>query len=157
MGFGRKIRLTEDGLDHPMYRGKSGVFDVFASHEDEVTVPPPNSKILAANSISDVQALEISHANGVMWTIQYHPEYNTKEMAALIRCREEKLISIGFFSDSTEVRDYTNRLDALYEDPGRKDVAWNLGIDEDILDQDIRFLEARNWIEHQVLPRATSK
>ncbi len=157
MGFGRKIRLTDDGLSHPMYQGKNKVFDVFASHEDEVTVPPPNSKVLAANSISDVQALEITHDNGVMWTIQYHPEYNTKEMAALIRCREERLIRMGFFADASEIKEYTNRLDALYEDPKRKDAAWNLGIDEDILDEEFRYLEARNWIEFQVLPRAMSK
>ncbi len=157
MGFGRKIRLTDDGLSHPMYRGKNKVFDVFASHEDEVSVPPPNSKVLAANSVSDVQALEISYDNGVMWTIQYHPEYNTKEMAALIRCREERLIRMGFFADASEIKEYTNRLDALYEDPSRKDAAWNLGIDEDILDKGVRYLEARNWIEFQVLPRATSK
>ncbi len=157
MGFGRKIRLTDDGLDHPMYRGKNKVFDVFASHEDEVSVPPPNSKVLAANSVSEVQALEISHDNGIMWSIQYHPEYNTKEMAALIRCREERLIRMGFFADASEIKEYTNRLDALYEDPNRKDAAWNLGIDEDILDDEVRRLEARNWIKFLVLPSTSSK
>jgi len=157
MGFGRKIRLTDDGLNHPMYRGKNKVFDVFASHEDEVSVPPPNSKVLAANSVSDVQALEISHDKGIMWSIQYHPEYDTKEMAALIRCREERLIRMGFFADASEIKEYTNRLDALYEDPNRKDAAWNLGIDEDILDEEVRRLEVRNWIEFLVLPSTSSK
>ena len=157
MGFGRKIRLTDDGMNHPMYRGKNKVFDVFASHEDEVSVPPPNSKVLAANSVSEVQALEISHDNGIMWSIQYHPEYNTKEMAALIRCREERLIRMGFFADASEIKAYTKRLDALSEDPNRKDAAWNLGIDEDILDEEVRRLEARNWIEFLVLPSASRK
>ena len=157
MGFGRKIRLTEDGKNHPMYNGKGEVFDVFASHEDEITVPPPNSKVLAGNSVSDVQALEIIHESGAMWSVQYHPEYNTKEMAALIRCREERLIKMGFFANAAEIEEYTNRLDTLYEDPGRKDAAWNLGIDEDILDDNLRCLEAHNWIEFLVLPRAAKK
>ncbi len=150
MGFGRKIRLTDEGRGHPMYRGKNAVFDVFASHEDEITVPPANSRILAGNSISDVQALEITHDKGVMWSVQYHPEYNTKEMAALIRCREERLIRMGFFADAAEIKDYTGRLDLLFDDPRRKDAAWNLGIDDDILDENVRRLEARNWIESLV-------
>jgi GMP synthase (glutamine-hydrolysing) len=31
-------------------------------------------------------------------------------------------------------------------------VSWLLGIDEDILDEDIRQAEVRNWIEQLVLP-----
>ena len=157
MGFGRKIRLTVDGLNHPMYRGKPDVFDVFASHEDEISVPPENSKVLAGNSVSDVQALEITCDNGVMWSVQYHPEYNTREMASLMRCREERLIRMGFFADAQEMQDYTQKLDALYDDPTRKDAAWNLGIDDDILDANIRCCETRNWIEHLVLPRRSGR
>lgn len=157
MGFGRKIRLTDQGMSHPMYTGKGKVFDVFASHEDQIHLPPSNSKVLAGNAISDIQALEIQHENGVMWAVQYHPEYNTKEMAALIRCRGERLINMGFFADSAEIAAYTDRLDALYEDPNRKDAAWNLGIDEDILDDNIRCREVLNWIEHLVLPGLSGK
>ena len=152
MGFARKIKLTESGLKHPMYKGKQPVFDSFASHEDEIVEPPPNSKVLSGNAISEIQALEISCDRGVMWTVQYHPEYNTKEMAALMRCREERLIAMGFFSNATDLEGYAKKLDELYDDPQRKDSAWNLGIDSDILDVQIRQLEVRNWIENLVLP-----
>ena len=64
---------------------------------------------------------------------------------------------MGFFADSSEIKAYTKRLDALSEDPNRKDAAWNLGIDEDILDEEVRRLEARNWIEFLVLPSASRK
>ena len=157
MGFGRKIRLTADGTNHPMYRGKGMVFDAFASHDDEITVPPPTSKVLAGNSVSEVQSLAIKYKNGEMWSVQYHPEYNTKEMASLIRIREERLIRKGFFFDSAEIQEYTRKLDLLYEDPKRKHAAWSLGIDDDILDENVRRLEFRNWIENLVLPRATNK
>jgi GMP synthase (glutamine-hydrolysing) len=40
----------------------------------------------------------------------------------------------------------------LHEDPGRTDIAWLLGIDADVMDTDLRTLEVRNWIEHQVRP-----
>jgi GMP synthase (glutamine-hydrolysing) len=43
-------------------------------------------------------------------------------------------------------------MEALYQDPGRKDLAWLLGIDEDVMNEDIRLAEVRNWIEQLVLP-----
>ena len=43
-------------------------------------------------------------------------------------------------------------LEALHQDPSRKDLAWRLGIDEDVMNEDIRQMEVRNWIEQLVLP-----
>ena len=154
MGFARKIHLTDDGVNHPFYRGKGPVFDGFASHEDEIVTIPPGSRILSGNSFSKVQAIEISFGQGIMWTVQYHPEYTTRELAALIRCREERLIRMGFFSDSSELNEYSDRLDLIHEDPSRKNVAWSLGIDMDILDPKARQREVRNWLESLVLPEA---
>ena len=50
-------------------------------------------------------------------------------------------------------RDYVNKLETLHEDPSRRDIAWLLGIDDDVVNDDVRQVEVRNWIEHQVLPR----
>lgn len=152
MGFARKITLTSEGLNHPLYQGKPKVFDAFASHEDEIDYAPQGSTVLSGNDHSEVQALEIKSENGVMWTIQYHPEYNLKEMAALIRCRTEKLIGMGFFADETAVNDYAQKLDEIHTNPERRDLAWALGIDADILSTERRFQEVANWIEHLVKP-----
>ena len=152
MGFARKVRLTEDGLRHPMYFGKGPVFDCFASHEDEIVVPPLNSKVLSGNEISAVQAMEINCDKGTMWAVQYHPEYDVKDMADLIRCRAERLIELEFFTDATNVREFTDRLDNLHRNPKSRVDAWNLGIDSDILDPELRHREVRNWIEYFVLP-----
>ncbi len=154
MGFARKIRLTDSGMNHPLYQGKPQVFDGFASHEDEVVSVPPNSTVLSGNHISSVQALEITRGKGTMWALQYHPEYDTGELASLIRCREERLIRMGFFSDPNSLHQYADKLDLLRDDPDRKDTAWELGIDTDILDSKIRQLEVRNWIEALVLPNS---
>ncbi len=156
MGVARKVALTDAGRAHPLYDGKPAVFDALASHEDEITVPPPNSTILSGNSMSDIQSIEIRHRNGVMWTVQYHPEYNLRELAALIRCREERLIRMGFFDSSESLTDYADKLEAVHEDNNRKDLTWALGIDSDILDPNIRYRELSNWIKFQVLPRACS-
>ena len=153
MGFGRKIQLTEHGRKHQMYEGKNSVFDSFASHEDEIVQEPKDSKVLSSNSMSRVQSMEINYGKGTMWSVQYHPEYDTREMAALIRCREQILIDMGFFSSSQSVQDYIQKLELLADEPDRKDTAWELGIDADILDRNQRQLEVVNWIRHLVGPR----
>jgi transposase len=43
-------------------------------------------------------------------------------------------------------------LETLHQDPSRKDVAWLLGIDEDVTNEDVRLAEVRNWIDMLVLP-----
>jgi GMP synthase (glutamine-hydrolysing) len=45
-----------------------------------------------------------------------------------------------------------DKLEALHQDPTRKDLAWLLGIDDDVMNEDVRRVEVRNWIELLVLP-----
>ena len=152
MGIGRKMTLTAEGRGHPMYDGKIGVFDAFISHVDEVTHLPPGAVLLASNAFSTVQAVAVTHRGGAFWAVQYHPEYDLHEMARLISCRIEKLKSLGFFRDRDAALDYVNLLEALHQDPERYDIAWKLGIDSDVMNEDVRQIEVRNWIERQVLP-----
>lgn len=152
MGIGRKMTLTAEGRGHPMYDGKIGVFDAFISHVDEVTHLPPGAVLLASNAFSTVQAVAVTHRGGAFWAVQYHPEYDLHEMARLVFCRIEKLKSLGFFRDRDAALDYVNLLEALHQDPERYDIAWKLGIDSDVMNEDVRQIEVRNWIERQVLP-----
>ena len=152
MGFARKIALTPAGRSHPLYHGKKSVFDAFISHEDEVTHLPPGGILLAGNDHSQVQAVTVTHKGGVFWGLQYHPEYDLHELARLCYCRKQRLTDMGFFKDLEAAQDYVDKLEALHQDPTRKDIAWLLGIDQDVMNEDIRQVEVRNWIEHQVLP-----
>ena len=152
MGFARKIALTSEGRAHPLYHGKKSVFDAFISHEDEVTHLPPGGVLLAGNDHSQVQAVAVTHKGGVFWGLQYHPEYDLHELARLCYCRKQRLTDMGFFKDLDAAQEYVDKLEALYQDPARKDIAWLLGIDQDVTNEDIRQAEVRNWIEHQVLP-----
>ncbi|MBX3180364.1 MAG: type 1 glutamine amidotransferase [Candidatus Hydrogenedentes bacterium] len=150
MGVGQKILLTEEGVKHPMFAGKPRVYSHFMSHDDEVKALPAAGVHLAGNGWSDVQAAAFTYKNGEMWAIQYHPEYDLNEVARLIEAREEKLTRLGFFGDNhgTTMKDYVTRLDQLVAAPHRKDLRWQLGIDDDILDDGVRELEFKNWIEH---------
>jgi len=156
MGIARKIALTDDGRAHPLYIGKPRVFDAFISHEDEITHLPSGALCLAGNAFSSVQAVCVTHRRGTFWAVQYHPEYDLHELARLTYARRERLAGMGFFADVEAAEDYVNKLEALHQDPARRDIAWLLGIDEDVMNEDVRRVEVRNWIEHLVLPRKRS-
>ncbi len=152
MGIARKIALTSEGRAHPLYIGKKSVFDAWISHDDEITHLPPAGVLLASNRWTQMQSVSVLHKGGVFWGLQYHPEYDVHEMARLCYCRKQKLVDRGFFLDLDAAQAFVDQLEALHQDPGRKDIAWLLGIDEDVMNEDIRLVEVRNWIEQLVLP-----
>ncbi len=152
MGIARKIRVTEQGRNHPFLSGKPLVFDGFISHVDEVVELPEGATLLAEGFFTRVQALEVRHKKGVFWATQYHPEYDLHEMARLIVAREHKLVPAGFFVDGADLAAYVDRLEALAAEPHRKDLRWQLAIDDDVLDRSVRQQEVANWVEHLVRP-----
>lgn len=152
MGIARKILLTPEGRSHPLYVGKPSVFDAFISHEDEVTHWPSTAVLLASNRFTHVQAAAVTHLAGTFWGLQYHPEYDLHEMARLMYCRSEILTELGFFQDVDQALRHIDKLETLHNDPSRQDVAWALGVDDDILRPEIRQCEVGNWITQQVLP-----
>ncbi len=140
MGLARKIGLTTAGREHPMYADKPPLFEAFICHLDEVT-------LLASNSFTHVQGLEVRHGNGVFWGVQYHPEYTVAEMAGLMDARKTALINEGFFQDEPAADAHIARLRTLAADPSRKDLSWGLVVDDDVLDDDIRQRELINWLK----------
>jgi len=152
MGIARKVALTAEGRGHPMYEGKAGVFDAFISHVDEITHMPPGSVVLSGNAFTRVQSVSVIWEGGTFWGLQYHPEYDLREMARLTWCRIDKLMDLGFFQDRDAGEDYVRLLETLHQDPSRTDLAWLLGIDDDITNEDVRRVEVRNWIDRLVIP-----
>ncbi len=152
MGIARKIALTPEGLGHPMYAGKSAVFDAYISHVDEITHLPPGAVSLSGNAFTAIQSVSVTHQGGVFWGLQYHPEYDLHEMARLTWCRIDKLMQLGFFDSRESGENHVALLEALHQDPARRDIAWMLGIDDDIMNRDVRQLEVRNWVDQLVIP-----
>lgn len=152
MGFARKIQLTPEGLGHPMYAGKPGVFDAYISHVDEITHLPSGAVSLSGNAFTTIQSVSVVNQGGVFWGLQYHPEYDLREMARLTWCRIAKLMDLGFFNSREAGEDFVNLLETLHQDDSRYDIAWLLGIDDDILNRDVRQLEVKNWIDQLVIP-----
>ncbi|KAG6973346.1 hypothetical protein JG687_00000953 [Phytophthora cactorum] len=157
LGVARKIRLNAAGRAHPMYEGKPSVFDAFSSHKDEVRVIQPGGLQLASNSFTTVQSVCLRYLKGEFWGLQYHPEYDLHEMARLLHCRREVNTQLGFFSDLEDADRFVDLMEELAEDPTRDDLAWQIGYDKDVLDEDIRTCENNRETRKSKMFRAGKK
>jgi GMP synthase (glutamine-hydrolysing) len=156
-GVSRKIALSDAGRAHPLFEGKAAVFDALTSHADEVVTLPPGARLLASNRFTRVQAVAVTHGAGAFWAVQYHPEYDLREVARLAVLRADELLGLGCFRDRAALDAWVSDAEALQRDAGRADLAWRLGVDDDVLDPAARQREVRNWIERLVLPRAARR
>jgi GMP synthase (glutamine-hydrolysing) len=152
IGFGRGIRLTDDGRKHPMYAGKADVFNAPTVHLDEVETVAPGTTVLAANAVSQVQAAEIRTNGSVAWAVQYHPEYPLHELAVIVRRIGKGLIAEGFFADEADMESFAEDMDLLDRDPACKRLSWRHGVSGNVLDKKLRTGELANWLAFQVLP-----
>jgi GMP synthase (glutamine-hydrolysing) len=151
IGIARKITVSDAGHSHPLLSGKGPTYDALCIHYDEVTALPPESIVLARNARSSIQAAIVPLGNTEVWGVQYHPEFNPQQISLLLRLYANDMISQGFFSNQTELDAHTAKWAALAADPTRADIAWQLGMDRDTLDDGYRRLEIRNWLTNRVL------
>jgi len=150
----RDITLTEAGRSHPLYSGKPDRFNGFIMHLDEVSRVPEGGTVLASNRHTPVQSLAVHHpSGGEFWATQYHPEYNLYEMARLLVARKKPLTDEGFFKEEAEVERYVDKLTALWNQPEDPALRSELKIGSDILGEEIREAELRNWLHKLVIPQ----
>lgn len=151
VGFARKIMPSQAGAAHPMFASKQGSFDAPCIHYDEVIRLPEGAILLASNAHSSVQAAVIPLGNSEIWAVQYHPEFDLQQLVQLYTLYAADMVEQGFFTDLQQLADYRDRLAVLAADPGARGIAWQLGVDEDIIDDGRRRAEILAWMEHQVL------
>lgn len=151
-GLARRITATPAGRNHPLLEGRPAAWDALAIHSDEVERLPAGAVLLAGNRATAVQAAEIRHGPGVFWGVQYHPELPMTELADALRRQVDGLVGQGLARDGGDVEGVATLLQALGEQPGRADLAWRLGVDEQVTDHVLRTLELRNFIRHLVVP-----
>ena len=146
-GLARKITLNEIGRAHPFYAGRPApVFDGFTSHFDAVAHLPACGTVLAGNAITSIQAADIQHERGRFFAVQYHPEFDFGEIAALAKFRGGGLIDDGFMADATALETFIDQCMGLHSVPARTDLGWSLGADDDVLDISRRQNEFINWL-----------
>lgn len=151
VGFARKILVNENGLTHPLLSTRPRVFDAPCIHYDEVIRLPDNAVLLASNDHSRVQAAVIPLGASEVWAVQYHPEFDLRQLAQLYTLYGEDMIAQGFFADQAEIDGYCDLLNRLSADQTNAGLAWQLGIDEDIVDDTRRRSEIIAWMTHAVV------
>ena len=149
-GFARRITLTDAGRNHPLLAGRPASFDAPAFHSDEVETLPEGGSLLAFNTVTEVQAVEIRHGPGMFWGVQYHPELDLHEVAGALRRQGDELVSDAYVNSLEDLESYASLIDALHEAPDRRDLAWLLGLDEQVTKVDRRLTELRNFIRFVV-------
>jgi GMP synthase (glutamine-hydrolysing) len=113
---------------------------------------PLKGTVLAMNDQSGVQAAEIQYEGGVAWGVQYHPEYNFKDISSILKRLNGGLVTEGFFASNEDASLYVKDIDTLAEDPTNRRLGWRHGLDSAVTHRDIRIQEVRNWIELKVKP-----
>jgi len=150
-GFGRRIVLTAAGRTHPMYAGKPEVFEAVTVHRDEIAALPGDAVELARNEMG-LQAAEIRCGRGVFWGVQYHPEYDYREIAAVGLRYAETLVNEGLFRDRTELEAWAAELRELQRSPDDVHLLWRHGLGPAMRDSGSKLAELGNWLQEQVRP-----
>ena len=156
-GIARNIAPTEVGRAHPLLAGRPAAFDAPCVHFDIVETLPPDTLRLAENSYSPVQAAQIRHQGGTFWGVQYHPEYALDQLAAILERGWRNQVAAGVMADEAAMVAHCRELRALHADPGRRDIAWRLGIQPEITDGRLRLTELRNWLDAMVRPHQSRR
>ena len=155
IGIARNITLNDGGHAHPLFAGKSRAFDALCWHRDEVETLPQGATALASNGVSDIQAVEIVGAGSSFLGVQYHPEHTFATTAAIMEARLDRLVEEGF--ERSLLEGVIADLRVLEVDPGRRDIAWRLGLDKQVVDPVLRTAEFGNWLRAKVLPRRAER
>jgi len=156
-GFARRIVRAPGGQDHPLLAGRPPAYDVPAVHSDEVETLPAGGVLLASNGVTQVQAAEIRHDGGIFWGVQYHPEISLREVAAALRRQADDLVDLGLARDALDVEMQAALVDALHRAPERRDLAWRLGLDAQVIDPQTRMTELRSFLDRLVLPTRAAR
>ncbi len=155
-GVARQITLNPAGRAHALYDGKPGMFDAMCSHQDEVCTLPPGGELLASNGHSTVQAVVYDDGARSFWGVQYHPEYDLRQMAALFGRAAARMVDDGFVQRQADAEIMAEDFRTLHHNPGRRDVAWRYGVTADVTDPARHRVELANWLRVKVAPRAAA-
>ena len=142
---------TLAGHNHPLLGARGAVYDAPCIHYDEVIRLPESATLLASNAHSAIQAAVIPLGRSEVWAVQYHPEFDLAQLVQLYTLYGEDMVAQGFFADMAQLVAYREKLAALAANPADAGLAWQLGVDADVLDDRTRRAEILAWIEARVL------
>ncbi|MDN5204682.1 type 1 glutamine amidotransferase [Fulvivirgaceae bacterium BMA10] len=136
LGIADPIELTGEGIRYPCFKGRKDKFNALCIHLDEVVRLPVNSRILARNEHSEIQAMAIQYRNSEFFGVQYHPEFLISDIVFIIRYMSETLIDEGLFKSEKEIEDFIAKLEKQSDLP------------ESVIDYTAHTQEIKYWLEH---------
>lgn len=144
IGWARDVTLTDAGRRHPMYRGKVDRFDALCWHNDTVWELPDNAELLAGNAHSHVQSAILRRGRGEFWAVQYHLEFDSREVASLVGGNAPALIEAGALTEDSAAAIIADMhaVSALAEDPASAPEAL-----KPVADPLTRTAELGNWLD----------
>jgi GMP synthase (glutamine-hydrolysing) len=151
-GFARRVLLSAAGREHPLFAGKPAVFEAPTVHRDDIETLPADAVALASNDMG-LQAAAFTYRRGTFWGVQYHPEYDYLDVAAVAGRYRATLIEAGIFRDPAAIDGFMEDLRALAADPHNPALLWKYGLGPAMSDA-ARLAELDNWLHVRVLPRA---
>jgi GMP synthase (glutamine-hydrolysing) len=154
-GIGRRILLSDAGREHPLFAGKAPTFEAPTIHRDEIASLPAGAATLATNDYG-LQAASFTHGRGTFWGVQYHPEYDFIDIAAVAERYGQILVTEGMFRDTTELAAFATDLRALQSNPTDAPLLWKYGLGTAMRTESLRLTEIRNWLQTQVHAHTTA-
>ncbi len=151
-GFARRILLSDAGREHRLFTGKPLTFEAPTVHRDVIAALPAGAAILANNDFG-VQAASFRYGRGRFWGVQYHPEYDYRDIAAAAERYGAILVSEGMFPDPAAVAAFGAELRTLQANPSDTALVWKHGLGPAMRIEALRLLEIRNWLDAEVQPR----
>ena len=131
IGIASEITINNEGLNHPIYKGKEKKFNSPAFNFDEVKKLPDNAICLASNKINKIQSLYFKVNETKVWGLQYHPEITYEKMISLIEFRKEKLIKLRkVFRDEKDIEKHISLI--------KNEIS--------ISNKEKRMVELKNWL-----------
>lgn len=146
VAFARDITRTPEGGDHPLLSGRPATWTAPAMHSSVVTKLPSNARVLASNPDTPVEAVELRHRHGIFWGVQYHPELALREIAASLRHQGRDLVDQGLAGDLCDVEAISERLINLEDEAERQDLAWQMGLNDQMTSFRHRTIEIENFL-----------
>lgn len=151
-GIARRIVLSDEGRAHRLFAGKPVVFEAPAVHRDEIAALPVGATTLAVNEFG-LQAASFTYGRGTFWGVQYHPEYDYRDIAAVAERYGETLVNEGTFRDMPALSAFAAEFRALQATPTDAPLLWKHGLGPAMRSEALRLLEIRNWLDASVLPQ----
>ena len=133
IGIANHIRISVEGLKHPIYKNKKDNFNSPAFNFDEVVTLPKNGICLASNKINKIQSIYFTVGDTKIWGLQYHPEITYEKMISLIEFRKKRLINKRkVFKSEDEIKNHISFI--------KDEIA--------VSNKSQRMVELKNWLDN---------